>query len=309
VQRPDLGFKNYTACQFTYVDFAGGNLTQQINEELEYEIKNAHCILGLLDGQKILYLMSNQDEGNELLYKDLGNMLPVMNKHTSPIHFIISKWDLLAKANISLEQVRDRLLQDESFYNFVQNRLEGNVPVRLIPVSAVGMEFAELEEDGSMRKIPGKPLKPFKVEAPLACILPDKVKAELEQRIEKQKNMLKEQINYSTEVNFWDSVLEFIGGGVELFRQAIINQLPPELRFADELLKRLSQAAKAGAQLTREEQSKRIAELENQRNQSLKAVENEQSALQYAIDSFLEIQAQLDYDFPASELKLPKNNW
>ncbi|MBD1805337.1 GTPase domain-containing protein [Microcoleus sp. FACHB-SPT15] len=306
IQKPN--FQTYEACRFTYVDFAGGDLTQRRNEELEQEIKKASCILVLLDGQKILYLMRNQDEGNEI-FRDLGKILPVVNKNEdlkNPIHCVISKWDLLEKAEISLEKVRDKLLEDESFYNFVYNRIEGNSSVRLIPVSAVGKEFAELQPDGSMNKM-GKPLKPFLIEAPLACILPDKVQAVLTQKIEENKNLFEQNnqsIDDSTKIGFWDSVLDLFGGGVELFRKVIAADLPPEFRFTDSLLKKISEAAKAGAQQTREQEAQRIAELERQREVSLKAVQDEHSALNYAIESFLEIQARLDKAFPASMITI-----
>ncbi|MUG96111.1 hypothetical protein F7734_28735 [Scytonema sp. UIC 10036] len=306
VQRPDLDFKDFTACNFTYLDYAGGDLVLQQNPELDRELQEADSLLGLLDGEKILSLLRNEGDGYTQITQDLGNMLPILMRKKNPVHFVISKWDLLHR-DFSLEQVRDRLLEEEFFRDFVQNRIDGNSSVRLIPMSAVGMEFVKLE-DGIMKKIPGKSLKPFQVEMPLACVLPDKVKFELEQVAKKKQELLNQQINYSSQVGFWDSLLEFAGTAIDWFRQSIVADLPLELRFTDEILKKFSAAARAGAQQTREQQENRIRELEYQRNKSLKSVTDEESALKYTIDVFLEMQAKLDYSFPDSLIKLPKNS-
>jgi hypothetical protein len=306
VQRPDLEFKEFTACDFTYLDYAGGDLVLRQNPELEHELQEANCLLGLLDGEKILSLMRDEGDGYTQITQDFGNMLPVLTRKKDPVHFVISKWDIL-EGVFTLEEIRNRLLEEEFFYDFVQNRLDGNSSVRLIPVSAVGMEFVKLEE-GIMKKVPGKTLKPFQVEMPLACVLPDKVKDELEQIAKRKEKLLNEQIDDSSQVGFWDSLLELAGNAIDWFREFIIADLPEELRFTDEILKKFSEAAKAGAQQTREQQENRIRELENQRNASLKSVTDEESALNYAIDVFLEMQSKLDYDFPASLIKLPKSN-
>ena len=49
--------ETYTACQFTYFDYAGGRLTDS-EEDPEFEnlIQQASTVLGLLDGQKIYSL-------------------------------------------------------------------------------------------------------------------------------------------------------------------------------------------------------------------------------------------------------------
>jgi len=306
VQRPDLEFKEFTACEFTYLDYAGGDVDARQNPELEHELQDANCLLGLLDGEKILSLMREEGDGYTQITKDFGNMLPTLTRKKDPVHFVISKWDIL-EGLFTLEEIRNRLLQEDFFRDFVQNRLDGNSSVRLIPVSAVGMEFVELEE-GIMKKVPGKNLKPFQVEMPLACVLPDQVKDELKQIAKKKEELLNQQINDSNQVGFWDSLLELAGSAIDWFREFIVADLPEELRFTDEILKKFSESAKAGAQQTREQQENRIRELENQRNASLKTVTDEETALSYAIDVFLEIQSKLDYDFPASLIKLPKSN-
>lgn len=305
VQRPDLDFQTYTACNFIYYDYAGGNLDQIENLDLQEKIKNADSLLGLLDGEKILSLMQGEDAGLNKITKDFAIMLPLMIKQKNPVHFVISKWDLL-EGLFSLEMVRDRLLKYKKFRDFIKNRREGNSIVRLIPVSAVGLKFARLE-NGIMKKIPGSILKPFLVEMPLACVLPDQIKSELQQIYQKRQELERQKIDYTPSEDFWDSVFNLIGTGLDWVAENIVLDLPPKLRVAGDILKKVSQAAKAGATKSKEEQANRIRELERKRTESLMAVKNEETALNYAIDVFLEMQAKLDLRFPASQVNVPNN--
>jgi hypothetical protein len=101
------------------------------------------------------------------------------------IHFIISKWDLI-EDEYTLEEVKNHLLEIEQFRNIIMNRSNNNGNdkgvIRLIPVSSVGKGFAEQQTDGSMKKT-GKLPKPYNIELPIACILPDKLQEELRKMI------------------------------------------------------------------------------------------------------------------------------
>ncbi len=58
-------------------------------------------------------------------------------------------------------------------------------PVRLIPISAVGAEFARLDSSsGEMIKQPDSECRPFNVEAPLCAVLPDLIdQADVDQKV------------------------------------------------------------------------------------------------------------------------------
>ncbi|MBW4445609.1 MAG: ATP-binding protein [Spirirestis rafaelensis WJT71-NPBG6] len=295
-----IGFKEFTACDFLYLDYAGGDINKSNNPKLTQYLDEADILLPLLNGETILSLMRGEQDGYKNLLEDLGNMLPKMRTKVNPVHFVISKWDIL-EGEFSLQEVKDRLLEEETFSNFVKNRLRSNSSVRLIPVSAVGMEFAELQ-DGKMIKIPKGRLKPYQVEMPLACVLPDRVKSELQQIIDRKKNINNKPIDTSTEVGFWNSLLETVGNATEWFRQEIVPELPPEIRgLSNDILKKCVEAAKAGAQQTREQQEARIIKQKDDMEKSLQAVKDEETALAHAIDVFLAMQTQLDRDFPASQ--------
>ena len=64
VQTKDLSI--YSACEFTYLDYAGGRLTDEREEEdceFENKRKNAEALLGLLDGQRLCALMRKEKLG------------------------------------------------------------------------------------------------------------------------------------------------------------------------------------------------------------------------------------------------------
>ncbi|MFM7600988.1 MAG: hypothetical protein ACKO7R_07305, partial [Pseudanabaena sp.] len=134
------------------------------------KFKEASALLGLLDGQKICSLLRNERIGKIWALNDLRNMIDVIQGSDKPVHFVISKWDIVEQ-HYSLDQIRDQLLQIDEFKNLVKFRNQSGSPVRLIPVSAVGRCFAIAKPDGSMEKT-GEFPKPFQVEVPLACILP-----------------------------------------------------------------------------------------------------------------------------------------
>lgn len=170
------------ACTFTYFDYAGGLITDTVeqNDVVQFEslTKIANTVLVLLDGQKLLSLMEDEQLSNrvviEFIHRDLPNLMQLVQKYPAkiPVYFVISKWDLF-EGKYSLEEVRNNLLNTiPEFYNVVGNRKKAGCPVRLIPISSVGSGFAILE-NGEMKKIPGKTPQPQNLEVTLAFALTD----------------------------------------------------------------------------------------------------------------------------------------
>lgn len=147
----------YDACSFTYLDYAGGRITDEKDDEKDGSsdfsdrFKTADALLGLLDGQKLCALMRKEKLGKVWAVNDLRNMIDVMQGSRKPVHFVISKWDVVEQS-YTLEQIRDQLLEIDEFKNLVKLRNQAGSPVRLIPVSAVGKGFAIAQDDGSMKK-------------------------------------------------------------------------------------------------------------------------------------------------------------
>jgi hypothetical protein len=85
---------------------------------------------------------------------------------------VITKWDMLAP-RYTLEQVRAQLMSDYNFHDLVEARAQDSpATIRLIPVSAVGFDYAAVDADGEMRKLGGRP-RPYNVHLPLFSVLPD----------------------------------------------------------------------------------------------------------------------------------------
>ncbi len=294
----------YSACKFAYLDYAGGRLTDEMEEEdpaFESKLKEAETMLGLLDGQRLSALMRNEKLGKIWAINDLPNMLHVMQNTKKPIHFVISKWDIV-QGNFTLEQIRDRLLQIEEFRNLVKVRNKAGTPVRLIPVSAVGMGFAKLQPDGSMAKT-GELPQPFHVEVPLACVLPDMIQSHLKELIRKKQEELSKPIEEKADLSFWDKLGQFFGDGLKIL-QNIQQLLPKKYQFAEDILKKMIEYAEEPAQKKQEAAVKKTDELRREQAASLKAVSDEETALKHVINCFLSIRNKLDHTFPESDITL-----
>lgn len=277
----------YSACQFVYLDYAGGRITEEEMEDdsdFNRKIENAHILLGLLDGSKICALMLQEQEGVVWLINEFKNMLDIMTKGIAkPVHFVISKWDIVESSGYSLKQVREKLLESsEPFNNLVTIRKQDQSPIRLIPVSSVGQGFAKPVSGGGMEKIPGKLPKPFQVEVPLACVLPDLI-----------QNKQKELDERASEERKRSTKVEADLSGTEKFSQ----NLPGWLRG----FPGIKSWAGSAEQKTREA-AERSEQLRQQKAEALNNISDERSALASVVNSFILIQNQLYISFPDSDL-------
>ncbi|WP_309685355.1 hypothetical protein [Armatimonas sp.] len=189
----------YKACNFEYLDYAGGLLSGESlhDEDFEQAVAEADVLLGLLDGVRLLLAMSADEEAREWIGQELA---PILVRTASTlrksahrplsIHFVISKWDAISQLapHLTLEHFRS-FLNEIPAVQALLSLLSPNATVRLIPVSALGEGFAKMESetvddgDGNRRilihtrkrhtpesKIP--PI-PYNVEIPIACCIPD----------------------------------------------------------------------------------------------------------------------------------------
>ncbi|MEY3868455.1 MAG: hypothetical protein RLZZ338_2346 [Cyanobacteriota bacterium] len=277
----------YSACQFVYLDYAGGRITEEEMEDdsdFNRKIESANILLGLLDGTKICALMRQEREGIVWVINELKNMLDIMTKGIEkPVHFVISKWDIVESNGYSLKQVREKLLESsEPFQNLVTTRKQDRSLTRLIPVSSVGKGFAKPLPGGGMEKIPGKLPKPFQVEVPLACVLPDLI-----------QNQQKELAKRGAEVSNRSTKVEADLSG----REKLSQNLPGWLRG----LPGIKNWAGSAEQKTREA-AERSEELRRQKAEALNKISDERSALESVLSSFNSIQNQLYISFPDSDL-------
>ena len=268
----------YPVCQFTYIDYKGGLLTD-IGEEddsiildLQEEVSKADAVLAIIDGFKVYQFMKEQSQNNEdrslwsntdrslWLHTDLPSIMQLVDNcgKNTPVHFIISKWDLLEN-HYNLSEVRNCLLAKvQEFKDVVDSRQKAGCPIRIIPVSSVGSKFATLQPDGSMKKNPGVIPKPFQVEIPLVCVLIDRVKAYINS-LEPDKEYIQESDRFKDNFVFLARLI-----------QSFLNK-EAELLLRD-------------------------------KEERLKEVKNDRTALNYLVGVFLEHLEKFEKDFAEANL-------
>ncbi|MEU6125627.1 hypothetical protein [Streptomyces sp. NPDC047123] len=173
----------FTAMRVRYIDYAGDRLTDPQEgspeqERLDRTMQDADALLALLDGRKIRDMM----RGNgDFLDHDMARVFGLLQSCSGPIHFAITKWDVLEAEYYSLKQVRERLLEHPEFRTLAtgrQNWRTARMPVppgriRLIPTSSVGKNFAVLGADKLMHKLANARPRPQHVDVCFAAVLPD----------------------------------------------------------------------------------------------------------------------------------------
>ncbi|MDT0547826.1 hypothetical protein [Streptomyces lonegramiae] len=179
-------FGVFETLRIEYIDYAGEHLTHpvgegsQVQDWFEERLETADALLGLLDGVKIRGLLFGNRGAEDFLRDDLAPMFSLMQGFPGPIHFVVTKWDLVEQ-NFTLADVKHRLMREPTFSQLVASRAPGRtrrfpVPpgrIRLIPVSAVGRGFAVLDSEGKVRKLDRTNPSPMNVEIPLVSVLPD----------------------------------------------------------------------------------------------------------------------------------------
>ncbi|HEY3014259.1 MAG TPA: caspase family protein [Nocardioides sp.] len=172
--------------RISYLDYAG-ELLQSPDAgptalaDLEARIQSAHGLFAILDGYRILQYLRNQDAGRRYFSSSLQPLIGLMAGALCPIHFMITKWDLVsgfgepahADEATRLAMVREALLASPQIRALVDAHSYLNRVVRLFPVSAVGPDFAEVDAAGHVVKRQDGTMRPSNVELPLAVVLPD----------------------------------------------------------------------------------------------------------------------------------------
>jgi GTPase SAR1 family protein len=294
----------YEVFQFTYLDYAGERITDTkqgsvLRTELDDRFKQADTLLAMLDGRRIRALMRSEKEGERFISVELPNILQIMldRDEPVPVHFIITKWDLL-QPDYSLKEVQEHLLTIEEFQQFVQGRKK--YPTRLIPVSSIGSGFAKLQDDGRMCKIPGRLPEPFQVEMPLACVFLDVLQVALQQLAEEEAliGKLNRRLPFLTLLKSSMPVLKTLRKAVrdKYNDKALVRIL------THESLDLLIDYAESWVRGMHEQEAQREERLRRERDTSLKKIKDEKTAAEHVMKSFEYLINRLEQDFPESKL-------
>lgn len=227
--------KIYEACSFNYIDYAGGTISDVLDDEqgrynqaqLDKRVQEASVLLGLLDGQKVINFMHDHPSSIDWINKDLVSITQVMNKSIAPIHFVISKWDYVEESGFSLKEIKDKLLEIKELNMLIETRRDR---IRLIPVSSVGKGFANFETmpDGNVRMIKtGKTsVQPYQVEVPLAYVMIDVIQNasdKLEEKIKEMNAIAK--FLFLLKSIFVNPLIEFMPPGTQWISRELIDKI------------------------------------------------------------------------------------
>jgi hypothetical protein len=149
-------------------------------QNLVDRITGAHALLALIDGRNVLQLLRGEPAGHAYFSSTTQPMFGLMQSVSCPIHLVLTKWDLIrdfgeppdAGDEDRLSRVIEALMAYEHIASVVRVN-DRRRTVRLIPVSAVGPGFAELNADGKVIKRPDGKVRPTNVEVPFCAVLPD----------------------------------------------------------------------------------------------------------------------------------------
>jgi Caspase domain len=181
----DEDHNKHQILQISYLDYAGELLEEEQQagvtalSDLKTRVQSAHALLGMIDGYRLRQLILNESAGRSYLEYSLEPMLGTLQSATCPVHLVITKWDLLRNFeeiaetddNDRLALVAQALMAHPHFSSLVSH--SPNRVVRLIPVSAVGSTFVEIDKSGQVVKRPDGRVRATNVDVPLCAVLPD----------------------------------------------------------------------------------------------------------------------------------------
>jgi hypothetical protein len=175
------GLSHEPVLRIGYLEYAGELLTEAqapgstAQAQLLAAVGQADALIGIVDGLRVLQMFRGQDRGTAILQRSIDTMVSTMFTARSPIAFVITKSDLLDELHpdpdVRLGMVRNLLLGIAAFRDLVREHSRYRV-IRLIPVTAVGHDFAVLD-DGRVHKKAGGRIEPEHVDMPLSTVVPD----------------------------------------------------------------------------------------------------------------------------------------
>jgi hypothetical protein len=316
---------DFEPLRMKYVDYPGLILTApRAAEDERYQhvieqLKSAHALLVLLDGAGVLACLRGEPHGRRFLDFELSSSLEIVQQTRCPVHFAVTKWDLLEGAH-SLAEVRDLLLGDGSFRDLIRGRSESAAgPIRLIPVSSVGTGFAAMQPNGQMQKL-GPQARPFQVELPLISVIPDFVTYAFSELQARDQDLLSRVQRHLRNAESGDVSGRYAGRlamARDLTKRALASRLGKSLKatnpvlaallhdedqFADGLFFVVQEVARRAAALTDKHQAADSAAAA-----SLRAgVHDQLSALQLIESQFHQRLARFEQKYPESLLAGPQ---
>jgi hypothetical protein len=253
----------YTDYPGTVMEAARGK--EELVKEIRQKTASAHAIIALIDGHKVLQSMESEN-GLDALESDLKVLTRrLAHSAAKPVIFLLTKYDLLA-GKYSLGRIRRQLFESDDFRSFVQLRRLLRLPLHLIPISAVGSNFATFDAaTGRMKKIKGGVARPLNLEFALGCTVINQFKLFEEERLDGSwKATIREKTSVLAQ---WliDGHWQIPGIGVRILPRKILESfelagLSVENRLGD-LLARIAKDEQSAIEIVFEIMALRLAAL------------------------------------------------
>jgi hypothetical protein len=295
----------YLAMEFAYLDYPGEALTASsliepmATEKLDNHIKEADALLCVLDGHKVYAGLTGKtlSFGTSLTH-DLGIILGDLQGRSTPVQFIITKWDLLVNHNYTMRQVVDYLLTLPQFRVYVESCKQNKIPVRLVPVSSVGMNYVQLNEKGEMELRENGELNPYYTEMPLACVLFDQIEMHLKRLKEMEEETRNKKPLASVKLGFSITLRKIFGRSVITLHDI----LPTKYQWGEVFVQKISERLEAPYNQRIQEGVEMERQLQAERDASLKNIKDQQTAIVFVLDSMRYLRHKLEQEYPESVL-------
>lgn len=301
----------YNPISFRYFDYAGELISSgksgetTLQQQFYDRAKRSHAVAYMIDGQVIFNHLEYADKeagGNEenpeaTLSEVLFHLVSDITDIRVPVHLVITKWDILEAKGYSLEQVRDTLLQVREFSNFIKHQNKSKKPIRLIPLSSTGKEFASLQPDGHMQINAHSELQPLQVEVPLACVIFDYWSQRLREELEKMKletESLAQEVEVHIQAPRWQRFTNRVGG--------LVTSIASRGEARRELLISVGNYLQRPMQKTKQEAEHETALANERREERLLRVTDDTTALEAAMAALEAVVVKFENQYPASTL-------
>jgi|GEM_PF-6358898 len=161
-------------------DYPGGYVSDQIERREFIEARAEHCnsVMALIDGRKLLDRLEDREANPaHSLHKDLDGLVRVLQQCVGkPIHFVLTKADLLAPAKYPLKDIVAELKRHKGFGHILAQQIDAGASCFLVPASAIGPNFAWLDPaDDLIKKRRNGTIEPYNLEVMTSVSMVDTV--------------------------------------------------------------------------------------------------------------------------------------
>jgi hypothetical protein len=172
--------KNLEVFSIRFHDYPGGYVSNQIERRDYIDERAEQCtsVMALIDGRKLLDRLEDREVNPaHSLHRDLDSLVRVLQQCVGkPIHFVLTKSDLLPPAKFPLADMVAELKRHRGFSDILEQQIASGASCFLIPVSAIGANFAYIDPaDSLIKKRRNGTIEPFHLDIMTSVSMVDTV--------------------------------------------------------------------------------------------------------------------------------------